>query len=153
MTAIYHWDRMGCTLPKFERRTTICLAADETQATERLLAEAKEYPAGDHIRFLEDYFIQEVDDPPGEEPVAVAHELTIGVNPGSGAIIEPKEFLQQYWGRSRIESCDALGFEHAWYNRDGMNSACYNCDVVREGRLWEGHSEAQQAECADERHS
>lgn len=51
MTAIYHWERMGCTLPKFERRTTICSAADETQATERLLAEAKEYPAGDHIRF------------------------------------------------------------------------------------------------------
>jgi hypothetical protein len=141
MTAIYHWEHMGCTLPKFERRTTICSASDVEQATERLLMEAKAYGAGQNIKFLGDYLIQKIDDPLGEEPVEVAHELTIGVDPESGAIIEPHEFLQQYWDRSQIESCDVLGFQHVWYNRDDVNSACYNCEVVREGRLWETHAE------------
>jgi hypothetical protein len=112
MTAIYHWERVGDTLPKYERRTTICSAADEEAATEALLCEAKEYPAYEHIVFLDDYCIEEIDEPSSDEPIEVASELTIGVDPASGATIEPDQFLEQYWCVSRIESCDALGFRH-----------------------------------------
>jgi hypothetical protein len=146
MTAIYHWEQMGSTLPKFERRTTICSAPDEERAVEKLLAEAKEYPTSDHIKFLGDYLIQEIDEPPSDEPVEVAHEMSIGVDPNAGQIVKPNEFLKNYWDRSRIASCDALGFEHVWHNRDGETSGCYNCDVVREGRLWETDPEPKRAE-------
>ena len=141
MTAIYHWERIGDTLPKYERRTTICSAAGEVAATEALLREAKEYPTDEHIVFLDDYCIEEIDEPPSAEPIQVAHELTIGVDPTSGATIEPDQFLEQYWCVSRIESCDAFGFQHFWHNIDNLTSGCYNCKIVREGRLWEQSSE------------
>jgi hypothetical protein len=35
------------------------------------------------------------------------------------------------------EDCDKVGGQHWWYNRDGHNSACYHCKVVRPGQLWE----------------
>lgn len=37
--------------------------------------------------------------------------------------------------------CEAVGASHLWYNNDDVSSACYHCEVVRPGRLWEsqGH--------------
>jgi hypothetical protein len=32
--------------------------------------------------------------------------------------------------------CQERGAEHAWYNHDGENSACYHCRIVRPGQLW-----------------
>ena len=136
MTAIYHWEVTGTTLPKFERRTTICSAFDEQRAEVALMKEAEEYQS-DHITLLDDYTIQEILGPPCAAPVEVAHEMIIGVDPDSGTAIKPDEFLRQQRKVSSIKSCDTLGREHSWYNKDGVSSACYNCDVVREGRLWE----------------
>lgn len=144
MTAIFHWERMGNTLPKFERRVTICLAADQEAATETLLREAREYPTTDHIVFLGDYSIEELDDRPSKVPIEVAHELTIGVDLTTGVTIDPDQFLAQHWCASRIESCDTLGFQHVWYNIDNLTSGCYNCKVVREGRLWEHGTRAKE---------
>ena len=144
MTAIYLWERVGDTLPKYERRITICSAADEKAATEALLREAKEYPASEPIVFLDDYCIEEIDEPPSEVPIEVAHELTIGVDLTTGTTIEPDEFLERHWCASRIESCETLGFRHVWHNIDNQTSGCYNCKVVREGRLWEQDPEAKE---------
>jgi|GEM_PF-2795148 len=144
MTAIFHWERIGDTLPKFERRVTICSAADEETATDALLREAEEYPTSEHIVFLGEYCIEEIDEPPSGVPIEVAHELTIGVDPKTGATIEPHQFLDQYWYASRIESCDTFGFQHVWHNIDNLTSGCYNCKVVREGRLWEQDPEAKE---------
>ena len=33
--------------------------------------------------------------------------------------------------------CERAGGRHSWYNQDDDNSACYHCQVVRPGRLWE----------------
>lgn len=33
--------------------------------------------------------------------------------------------------------CEKAGGAHEWYNKDGVYSACYHCQIVREGRLWE----------------
>ena len=143
MTAVYHWDRMGDTLPKYERRTTICSAVDEEAATEVLLREAREYPDGEQIVFLEEYDIELIGEELSEEPIEVAFEMTIGVDPTSGATIEPDRFLEQYWFASKIESCDVLGFKHIWNNIDNLTSGCYNCKVVRKGRLWEQSPETE----------
>ncbi len=35
------------------------------------------------------------------------------------------------------QDCEAGGGEHDWYNADDQNSACYHCEVVKPGRLWE----------------
>jgi hypothetical protein len=149
MTAIFHWECIGETLPKFERRVTICCAADEEAATEALLREAKEYPTSENIVFLDDYCIEEIDERPSRVPIEVAHELTIGVDLTTGAIIDPGQFLEQHWCASRIESCDTLGFQHVWHNIDNLTSGCYNCKVVREGQLWkrapDPKEEAEQA--------
>ena len=32
--------------------------------------------------------------------------------------------------------CELVGAEHHWYNQDNEHSACYHCDVVRQGQLW-----------------
>jgi hypothetical protein len=33
--------------------------------------------------------------------------------------------------------CETAGGCHEWYNADNVNSACYHCRVIREGRLWD----------------
>lgn len=135
MTAIFYWEAQGKTLPKFERRTTICSASDVMRAEEILLAEAESYQ-NDHIKFLNEYEIQEIDETLGESPVEIAASITIALNSDSGKIIEPQEFVQQFLNGSRITSCDTFGIEHSWYNRDGASSACYNCNELRDGCLW-----------------
>lgn len=152
MTAIYHWEATGSTLPKFERRTTICSASDEQSAEAVLMKEAEEYQS-EHIKILDNYLTQEIDSPPSEEPIEVAHEMTIGVDLDSGAVIEPSDFIRCHWNVSRITSCDKFGLEHSWHNRDGATSACYNCEEVREGQLWKSSTEAEPAEqgVADQR--
>lgn len=137
MTAIYLWREGGGSIRKYERRITICSASNEESATERLLKEAQEYPL-EGIEFLNDYTILEIDDPPSDEPVEVASELSLGIDPASGKVIESEEFLLTQFECSRIEDCESLGIEHSWHNLDGERSACYNCNVVRAGRLWLG---------------
>jgi len=34
------------------------------------------------------------------------------------------------------EDCESRGADHFWYNKDGENSACYYCRIVRGGRHW-----------------
>jgi len=34
------------------------------------------------------------------------------------------------------KDCAQVGGEHWWYNRDGVTSGCYHCEIVRPGQLW-----------------
>jgi len=135
MTAVYLWREGGASVRKYERRITICRAKDEQEATERLLREAKQY-ATDEIEFLGEYMIEKIDAAPGVKPIEVAHEMSLGIDPESGQPIPPDMFLSQLWDCSRVKDCEALGIDHSWYNQDGERSACYNCEVVREGQHW-----------------
>lgn len=38
----------------------------------------------------------------------------------------------------KASNCENIGAEHWWYNVDGVRSACYHCEVIREVRLWRG---------------
>ena len=142
MTAVYLWKERGSAIRKYERRTTLCRAPDEPAAVEKLLAEAKEY-AVEGIEFLGDYVLQDLSRPPGGAPVEVAHELSLGIDPVSGRKIEPLEYLESKWNRSRIKDCEVLGIEHSWYNQDGEHSACHNCEVIRKGMLWRSANTTQ----------
>lgn len=42
---------------------------------------------------------------------------------------------------SKGKDCEAAGGEHDWYNQDGRHSACYHCNVIREGSLWKRHQD------------
>ncbi len=39
------------------------------------------------------------------------------------------------------EDCEKAGGEHEWYNKDGKQSACYHCQIVRSGQLWKRATE------------
>jgi hypothetical protein len=45
------------------------------------------------------------------------------------------------WKASRrqpdLKDCEQAGATHRWFNIDDVHSGCYNCRVIREGRLWE----------------
>lgn len=143
MTALYHWMQCGNALPKFERRITICSAVDLVAATKILLRTAQEYASDEHIVFLGEYDVQEVDDSPSEEPTEVAYEMTIGVDIKTGQLIDPEQFIEQHWTAGKLDSCDRLGFNHAWHNIDNLTSGCYNCQIEREGQLWTDESEIE----------
>ena len=38
---------------------------------------------------------------------------------------------------SKTSDCELVGGRHHWYNRDGITSGCYHCEVDKPGRLWE----------------
>ena len=136
MTAVYHWRAEGASLSKFERRTTLCSALNEENAEALLLEEAESYETS-LIKMLDDYVIRQIDGRPGSEPVEVASEIELGVELDSGQEITPDDFIRKHWNVSRIKSCDSIGVEHSWYNKDGATSACYNCEQVREGSFRE----------------
>ena len=37
---------------------------------------------------------------------------------------------------SKGKNCELVKAEHHWHNSDGKNSACYFCEVEKEGQLW-----------------
>ena len=37
---------------------------------------------------------------------------------------------------SKGRDCEQAGGSHEWYNMDDKLSACYHCEVEREGKLW-----------------
>jgi hypothetical protein len=116
-------------IPKYEYRTTLCAAKDRESAEQTLLQECRDY-AGDGIEFLEEYEVFELDGSPGKKPVQVVYEMIVCDD-------EPEAFIKAHWCRDKVDSCEARGWTHVWYNQGDTHSACYNCREVREGRLWE----------------
>ena len=45
------------------------------------------------------------------------------------------------WLLSKGEDCERVNGWHRWYNQDNVSSACYHCEVLAHGRLWEGSHE------------
>jgi hypothetical protein len=120
-------------IPKYEYRTTLCAARDRESAEKTLLAECRSY-ATDGVEFLDEYEVFELDRPPGKEPVQVAYDMILSPS-------DPETFIRTHWSREKVDSCEAQGWTHVWYNHDGSHSACYNCRQIRAGRLWEQTSD------------
>jgi hypothetical protein len=49
-------------------------------------------------------------------------------------LLLPRPFC---WLIDKGSDCESVGADHYWYNQDDEKSACYHCEVVRAGRLWE----------------
>jgi hypothetical protein len=41
-----------------------------------------------------------------------------------------------YWLAAKGKDCETVGGTREWYNCDNQTSACYHCEVQREGQLW-----------------
>ena len=41
------------------------------------------------------------------------------------------------WLIDKGTNCESVAADHHWYNQDDHESACYHCEVVRAGRLWQ----------------
>ncbi len=130
-TALFrHTRRNRAFVSQYEERVVVVRAPTEAKAEELFLAEFAEYaPPGGPVRFLGEYSIQPLSEPPGSTVVEVGSMLRV-------TPIAPKEYLARYWGTLRPASCDTVGWTHVWYNKDDTLSACYNCLEERPGALW-----------------
>lgn len=58
-------------------------------------------------------------------------------------------YARRTWIRSRLpwfliktglaskgKDCESLNAKHHWYKKDDTHSACYHCEVIKEGELW-----------------
>lgn len=111
---------------QFEERVVMTEATNYEEAEEKILAEFEEYATEGTI-FLNEYEIFEIDDEQLVTEVASSMKVFKGTD---------EEYLERYYYDQRPISCDEVGWKHAWYNIDGKRSGCYNCQEVREGRLW-----------------
>lgn len=35
------------------------------------------------------------------------------------------------------KNCESVNAGHHWYNKDGKTSACYHCEIIKEGKHWQ----------------
>jgi hypothetical protein len=126
---IHRFPVPGC-VTQFEERVVIVEAENEDHAERLILAEFSEYASDDAgIELLDEYYLQEIEQPHGSKVVEVAS--TMRVSP-----LEPQEYIDRYWCDLRPDSCDQVGWNHAWFNVDNESSRCYNCLEVRPGKPW-----------------
>lgn len=41
------------------------------------------------------------------------------------------------WWIGKGENCESVSAEHHWYNAGDDHSACYHCELISKGKLWE----------------
>ncbi len=81
----------------------------------------------------------------GTQLVKITEVFLLYLEPGDKAEVfssktisrlEPEEFLETFYPTTP-ENCETIGEEHSWHNIDNKKSGCYNCLMVRKGKLWE----------------
>jgi hypothetical protein len=112
---------------QFEERVLLTEAETYEKAEEKFLDEFQEYESDECI-FLNEYEIFEINeiDKPVIE-VASSMKVFTGTD---------DEYLDKYFYDQKPLSCDNVGWQHSWYNVDGKRSACYNCQEIRNEKLW-----------------
>lgn len=107
----------------------VLLKADsEEDAIKQAAQEGRKYSKAAECQFVEIVEAYEVDD----NKLAEGTELFSSRNIST---LEPQEYLDRFYPEAP-EDCEAIGDKHSWHNLDGEHSACYNCHVVRSGKLW-----------------
>jgi len=118
----------------YEERIVLLKAKSEKKALKRANKEAKDY-----VKDLKDTKFIEITD------VYALYEVEIGdkceiFSSKTISHLEPQVYLETLYPNTP-EDCTAYGEEHSWHNLDNKNSACYNCLVIRKGKLWETENE------------
>ena len=117
--------------PWYEERIILLRAVDHDNAAGNALKNGREYCDGDDeiCNFLGLIDTFELFDSEIEDGAEVYSNKTISsLNEG--------EFISHYYP-DITKDCEQIGEKHYWHNTDGNSSACYNCKIIREGRLWE----------------
>ena len=118
----------------FEERIVLLKAKDKNDALKRANKEAKEYIKDlDGTKFIEITDVYELYEENIGDKCEIFSSKTI-------SLLEPNNYLETFYPNTQ-EDCEATGEEHSWRNLDNENSACYNCLVIRKGRLWETQNE------------
>lgn len=119
----------------YEERIILITAENHSEAIEKALKDGEDYCNSD---FETCYFLDLVDDfelynSEIEDKVEVFSSKTI-------SSLSANDFLCHFYPDSPPD-CEQIGDYHYWHNKDGVNSACYNCQAKREGKLWENQDE------------
>lgn len=129
----YHKSQVKAQKQWYEERIVLLKAESEKEALKQANKEAKEY-----INDLEDTMFIEITDvfalyeeEPGDK-CEIFSSKTI-------SLLKPQDYLEAFYPNTP-QDCEANGEEHSWHNLDNKNSACYNCLVKREGKLWEAEN-------------
>ena len=113
---------------QFEERVLLTDADSYEKAEEKFLIEFKEY-GSDECIFINEYEIFEI-----SETDKSIIEIVSSMKVFNGT---DSEYLDKYFYDQRPLSCDDIGWQHSWYNIDGKRSGCYNCQEIRDGKLWQ----------------
>ncbi len=121
--------------PWYEERIIIVKAENEQNAIDKALKNGSDYCLNDDETC---YFIGIVDnfelyDSEIDDEIEVYSKKIM-------SSLNSNEFISHFYPDS-LNDCEAVGENHYWHNKDGKNSACYNCQIEREGRLWESKNE------------
>jgi hypothetical protein len=121
--------------PWYEERVILILATNEDDANQKARLDGEEYCLSNNetCRFIEIIDTYELYEAEIEDKTEVFSSKTI-------SSLSPDDFVSQFYPDSPSD-CEKNGDEHYWHNKDGENSACYNCQVKREGRLWENQND------------
>ena len=115
-------------IAQFEERVVVTEASSKKEAETIILSEFKEY-ATDGTQFLDEYEINEI----YEDEGSLVTEVASSMKTFDGT---DEEYLDKHWYDQKPLSCENVGWQHVWHNRDGGKSGCYNCQEERDGELW-----------------
>ncbi len=118
----------------YEERIVLLKAKDESDALKCANKEAKEYIKDlDGTKFIEITDVYELYEENIDDKCEMFSSKTIN-------FLEPNAYLETFYPNTP-KDCEAIGEKHSWHNFGNENSACYNCLVIRKGRLWETENE------------
>lgn len=116
-------------VPQFQE-TMPAVSADSLAIAEALFAEAIASYTDAHCRVacVEPVFRPE--EPIASFPVEVWYRLRV-------SDLSAAAYRAQFESDLRSRNCDMNGWQHFWYNIDGVYSGCYNCQTRRKGKHWQ----------------
>jgi len=53
---------------------------------------------------------------------------------------QPSSLIINLGIAAKTENCEAVSADHWWYNIDDEHSGCYNCEMIKPGRLWQSRN-------------
>ncbi len=121
--------------PWYEERIILIKADNDDEAISKAIEDGNEYCKSDietcsFLGLVDDFELYESEI---EDRVEVYSKKVI-------SSLDCNNFLSHFYPDSPND-CEKDGEEHFWHNKDGKKSACYNCQIEREGKLWEGQNE------------
>jgi hypothetical protein len=124
-----HTFKNANAVPQFEERVVILRSKNRSTAKRKVLSEYRSYAKTAGIEFLKEFTLDELSDAPGLKVVEVTSLMR-------ASNLSRQDYLKKHWFDLKPRSCTDVEWKHAWHNKGGKISGCYNCSTVRKGELW-----------------